>query len=130
MKLSLEKVNYDYDDLSPSMSRETLEYHRDNLANSYVKRFNNGEGDSSFNEAGAFLHNIFFPQFSAPKRSNKPFGVSQEIINKKFESFEKFKEEFSKKAMSIQGSGWIYICLLYTSPSPRDVEESRMPSSA
>ena len=24
----------------------------------------------------------------------------------------------------------IYTCLLYTSPSPRDVEESRMPSSA
>ena len=24
----------------------------------------------------------------------------------------------------------VYICLLYTSPSPRDVEESRMPSSA
>ena len=23
-----------------------------------------------------------------------------------------------------------YLCLLYTSPSPRDVEESRMPSSA
>ena len=26
--------------------------------------------------------------------------------------------------------GWGYACLLYTSPSPRDVEESRMPSSA
>ena len=26
--------------------------------------------------------------------------------------------------------GKYYICLLYTSPSPRDVEESRMPSSA
>ena len=24
----------------------------------------------------------------------------------------------------------LYACLLYTSPSPRDVEESRMPSSA
>ena len=24
----------------------------------------------------------------------------------------------------------VYTCLLYTSPSPRDVEESRMPSSA
>ena len=24
----------------------------------------------------------------------------------------------------------LFICLLYTSPSPRDVEESRMPSSA
>eukprot|EP00827_Trimyema_finlayi_P005224 TRINITY_DN552_c0_g1_i20.p2 TRINITY_DN552_c0_g1~~TRINITY_DN552_c0_g1_i20.p2 ORF type:complete len:182 (+),score=103.61 TRINITY_DN552_c0_g1_i20:48-548(+) len=25
---------------------------------------------------------------------------------------------------------WVYNCLLYTSPSPRDVEETRMPSSA
>ena len=25
---------------------------------------------------------------------------------------------------------WLTSCLLYTSPSPRDVEESRMPSSA
>ena len=25
---------------------------------------------------------------------------------------------------------WSNVCLLYTSPSPRDVEESRMPSSA
>ena len=28
------------------------------------------------------------------------------------------------------GSALVYACLLYTSPSPRDVEESRMPSSA
>ena len=27
-------------------------------------------------------------------------------------------------------SVWDRLCLLYTSPSPRDVEESRMPSSA
>ena len=26
--------------------------------------------------------------------------------------------------------GWLYVCLLYTSPSPRDAHESRMPSSA
>ena len=29
-----------------------------------------------------------------------------------------------------QNKGIFYSCLLYTSPSPRDVEESRMPSSA
>ena len=28
------------------------------------------------------------------------------------------------------GSCWYYICLLYTSPSPRDLSTSRMPSSA
>ena len=33
-----------------------------------------------------------------------------------------FVEEFGEEAE--------YPCLLYTSPSPRDVEESRMPSSA
>ena len=29
-----------------------------------------------------------------------------------------------------KGDKQLYTCLLYTSPSPRDVEESRMPSSA
>ena len=29
-----------------------------------------------------------------------------------------------------EGPSVVYTCLLYTSPSPRDVEESRMPSSA
>ena len=33
------------------------------------------------------------------------------------------------KLDSVGGYGYI-ACLLYTSPSPRDVEESRMPSSA
>ena len=28
------------------------------------------------------------------------------------------------------GDGWAYTCLLYTSPSPRDKRQSRMPSSA
>ena len=27
-------------------------------------------------------------------------------------------------------TGWVYACLLYTSPSPRDLSTSRMPSSA
>ena len=27
-------------------------------------------------------------------------------------------------------AGWCYVCLLYTSPSPRDRTRSRMPSSA
>ena len=35
--------------------------------------------------------------------------------------------EFKKNRRILLGP---YACLLYTSPSPRDVEESRMPSSA
>ena len=33
-------------------------------------------------------------------------------------------------AMSPPSSGGVHICLLYTSPSPRDRQKSRMPSSA
>ena len=28
------------------------------------------------------------------------------------------------------GAAWVFTCLLYTSPSPRDLSTSRMPSSA
>ena len=38
--------------------------------------------------------------------------------------------EFGISLFSRKGNQLILTCLLYTSPSPRDVEESRMPSSA
>ena len=38
------------------------------------------------------------------------------------------KGEF--EAGSYQTFKWVYTCLLYTSPSPRDLSTSRMPSSA
>ena len=34
------------------------------------------------------------------------------------------------KKWHVEGRGWSDICLLYTSPSPRDRQKSRMPSSA
>ena len=35
-----------------------------------------------------------------------------------------------RRPLTGRSSLWVSRCLLYTSPSPRDVEESRMPSSA
>ena len=108
-KLHVQKIKYSYKDLAPVMSEDTLKYHRDKLAAGYVKRYNNGEGDTDFNEAGAFLHNIFFPQLKEPSSGNKPEGVCLEIINEKYNDFDSFKKEFEKVAMSIQGSGWVYM---------------------
>jgi Fe-Mn family superoxide dismutase len=31
------------------------------------------------------------------------------MINAKFGSWDKFKEEFQKQAMTVQGSGWVYL---------------------
>jgi len=39
-------------------------------------------------------------------------------------------DDLKAAAEDIWTSDSVYTCLLYTSPSPRDVEESRMPSSA
>ena len=41
----------------------------------------------------------------------------------------KRKAEIKIELLHKEGA-WVGACLLYTSPSPRDVEESRMPSSA
>ena len=50
-------------------------------------------------------------------------GAGEEVFNMS-------KEELSDKQLYINPDECINCCLLYTSPSPRDVEESRMPSSA
>ena len=59
-KLELKKLPYGTSSLSPVMSKTTIDNHYGKLARSYVDRYNKGEGDPTFNEAGAYLHNIFF----------------------------------------------------------------------
>jgi Fe-Mn family superoxide dismutase len=107
--LTQAKLSYKKDDLEPSISEDTMNYHYGKLYKAYVDRFNNGEGDADFNEAGAFLHNILFTQYQEPTVSNIPDGTAGEFITKHFKTFDKFKEAFFKEAMAIQGSGWVYL---------------------
>jgi len=107
-KLEIKSLPYEMDDLEPAISKITLEYHYGNLAKTYAKRYNAGEGDPVFNEAGVFLHNILFQQYQKPS-NNKPKGGILTFIEEHYKSFDKFKEEFAKIAMGIQGSGWVYL---------------------
>ncbi len=102
-------LSYSRDDLEPSLSEESLNYHFGQLYKGYVDRYNKGEGDPDFNEAGAFLHSIYFSQFKSPVSGNKPTGRILSFIEEHHKSWEKFKEEFEKIAMKIQGSGWAYL---------------------
>ena len=107
--LTQTKLPYSRDALEPSVSEDTIDYHYGKLYKTYVTRFNNGEGDADFNEAGAFLHDILFTQYQTPASSNTPDGSAGEFITKHFKTFDKFKDEFAKEAMKIQGSGWAYL---------------------
>jgi Fe-Mn family superoxide dismutase len=108
-QLEIKALPYEYGELSPAISKETIEYHYGKLAKTYATRYNNGDGDAGFNEAGVFLHNILFQQYQEPSPNNRPIGKVLELIESKFDNFNKFKEEFAKVAMSIQGSGWVYL---------------------
>ena len=107
--LKIDALPYDKTDLDPALSEAALNYHYEHLAKTYAKRYNAGEGDPVFNEAGVFLHNTLFQQYQELEDSNKPTGKSLEFIEKHFKSFDKFKDAFEKEAMAVQGSGWVYL---------------------
>lgn len=102
-------LKYPLDGLGRSVSKQTMSYHFGKLYKAYVDRFNAGEGDPDFNEAGAFLHSIYFSQFTKPKNSNKPTGAVLALIESNYKSWDNFQAAFEKTAMGIQGSGWVYL---------------------
>ncbi len=108
---TLERIRLPYalDGLGRSLSKRAVNYHYGKLYKAYCDRFNAGEGDLDFNEAGAFLHAKYFSQFTSPKGNNQPAGACLDFINQHYKSYKDFQEKFLKAAMGIQGSGWVYL---------------------
>ena len=102
-------LNFTEREVSPVMGKDTLDLHYNKLAKGYATRFNDKEGDSDFNYAGVFLHNMWFTQFREVRNNNKPNGPMLPFINKHFGDYDKFKGAFLEEAMKIEGSGWIYL---------------------
>ena len=107
--LELKRLPYSHGSLAPVLTQDNIDFHYGKLYKGYVDRYNKGEGDSTFNEAGAYLHNIFFPQLRAPKNNNQPHGASLALINRKYGGLKELKAAMKTEAMKIQGSGWIYL---------------------
>jgi Fe-Mn family superoxide dismutase len=61
----------------------------------------------SFAVSGHVLHSIFWQNMaSVNSKKNIPSGEVVKQIEKDFGGFERFKIEFSKTAISVEGSGW------------------------
>lgn len=115
---SLPKLPYDYKDLEPYISEEQLKIHHQKHHQAYVDGSNNileevsvsGLKKLSFQIGGYKLHTLFWENLK-PNGDEKPEGSLLEHIEKDFGGFENFKEQFSKTALAVEGSGWA--CLVF-----------------
>lgn len=108
-KLVLIDLPYNMNQLNPVMSKNSVDFHYNVLSQGYVDKFNNAEGDPKFNKAGAFLHNLWWPQLMEPKVNNQPKGVSLTLIERNHTDWIDFRDTFIQKALALQGSGWLYL---------------------
>ncbi len=128
MKHILPELPYKWDALEPVISAKTIEFHYGKHHQTYVNNLNQlivgtrfeeadlltiikeSEGAIFNNAAQVWNHTFYFETFSASPKS-KPEGKLLEMIEQKFQSFEKFKEQFTQKALTLFGSGWAWLVL-------------------
>ncbi len=130
----LEPLPYPYGSLEPHIDSKTMEIHHDKHHQTYVDKLNAAlekhpelqkkkvnellenlnkipeeiRNAVRNNGGGHANHSFFWPLL---KKDVKFEGKIADAINKRFGSFEKFKEEFSNAAVNRFGSGWAWLVL-------------------
>ncbi|KAL6332737.1 hypothetical protein AAG906_014645 [Vitis piasezkii] len=125
---------YKLDALEPHMSRRTLEMHWGDHHRGYVEglnkqlekddilyghtldelvkvTYNNGNPLPEFNNAAQVWNHDFFWESMQPGGGDMPRLGLLEQIEKDFGSFTNFKEKFLEAALTLFGSGWVWLVL-------------------
>ena len=126
MEIKIPELPYSLDALSPHIGKSTLEYHYGKHHQAYVnnvvklikgtqyenasleKIIKKAEGPIFNNGAQVWNHTFYFLSFS-PKGASEPKKELAEALNKSFGSFNEFKEKFSNAAITLFGSGWVWL---------------------
>ena len=130
MTYNMPILPYAKDALSPVISQETVDYHYSKHLQTYVNNLNSlvpgtpfegktleeivsvAPDGAIFNNAGQILnHTLYFLQFTPNPQQYGPSGKLAKAIQRDFGNFENFKDEMTKAASSIFGSGWAWLAL-------------------
>ena len=82
--------------------------------------------DLSWNIGGHVLHSFFWKNLApSSKGGGTPTGAFAQAIENEFGSFDRFKKEFTKASMSVEGSGWgaLAFCRLTGRPLIMQIEK-------
>ena len=126
MEHKLPQLPYEKDALAPYLSAETLEYHYGKHHRNYVDTLNRlisgtefekmpleeiirKASGSIFNNASQVWNHTFYWNCLSPHGSGAPTGDIARIIDKNYGTFADFKEKFTSTAVTLFGSGWVWL---------------------
>ena len=122
----LPALPYAMDALAPHISKETFEYHYGKHHQAYVTNLNNlikgtefenasleeiikKSSAGIFNNSAQVWNHTFFWHSMKPGGGGAASGALAAAIDKKWGSFDAFKEAFTKSAVGNFGSGWTWL---------------------
>ena len=134
MKYELPKLPYAYDALEPYIDAKTMEIHHTKHHQTYTNNLNAALekhpeiadmplekllADLTLvpedirtavrNSGGGYWNHAFFWKVMGPRMGAEPSGKVGDAIKNTFGNFAKFKEEFTKSASGVFGSGWAWL---------------------
>ena len=131
MSFLLPELGFGYTDLEPHIDARTMEIHYSKHHNGYTNNLNNALDKANIsdqtieeiltnldmnnmavrNNAGGYYNHCLFWEILNPDNKQDLGGDLESAINSSFDSFDSFKEQFSKAAATRFGSGWAWLCV-------------------
>jgi Fe-Mn family superoxide dismutase len=131
---SVPALDYDYDALSDYISADIMQLHHDKHHQAYVDKLNaaiekhpelKGKAVEDLligldtipedirttvrNNGGGHYNHCLFWLWMSPQGGGQPSGLLLDAILQRYETFDKFVEEFTTKAVGVFGSGWVWL---------------------